>query len=50
MKDVQMEADLREIQIDRVGVSNVSYPIVVMSRQDKTQDTVASVSMSVEKL
>ena len=47
MKDVQMEADLREIQIDRVGVSNVSYPIVVMSRQDKTQDTVASVSMSV---
>ena len=47
MKDVQMEADLREIQIDRVGVSSVRYPIVVMSRQDKTQSTVASVSMSV---
>lgn len=47
MKDVQRERDLRNIAIDRVGVRNVSYPVVVMDPQNGTQTTVASVSMSV---
>ena len=47
MKDVQKERDLRNIPIDRVGVRRVSYPVVVMDQQSKTQPTVASVSMSV---
>jgi len=47
MKDVQNERDKRRITIDRVGVRNVSYPIVVMDRERGTQSTVALISMSV---
>ena len=47
LKDVQKEKDCRNVVIDRVGVRNVSYPIVVMDRNSGTQHTVASVSMSV---
>jgi GTP cyclohydrolase I len=47
MKDVQKERDSRQVTIDRVGVRNVSYPIVVMDRESGTQETVASISMSV---
>jgi GTP cyclohydrolase I len=47
MKDVQNERDERRVTIDRVGVCNLSYPIVVMDREKGTQDTVASISMSV---
>ena len=47
MRDVQQERDFRKVTIDRVGVRNVSYPIVVMDRESGTQETVASISMSV---
>ncbi len=47
MKDVQKEQDTRNIQIDRVGVKGVSYPVVLMDRDNKTQSTIADVSMSV---
>lgn len=47
MKDVQKEKDSRKVAIDRVGVRNVSYPIVVLDRKNGTQNTVASISMSV---
>lgn len=47
MKDVQKERDTRNVEIDRVGVRNVSYPIVVMDKDSGTQNTIASVSMSV---
>lgn len=47
MKDVQKERDLRNIQIDRVGVRGVSYPVVLMDRNNKTQNTIAKISMSV---
>ena len=47
MRDVQKERDSRQVTIDRVGVRSVSYPIVVMDRESGTQDTVASISMSV---
>ena len=47
MRDVQAELDPRNVPIDRVGVCGVSYPVTVMDRCDKTQATVASVSMSV---
>ena len=45
--DVQSRADDRGIPIDRVGVSNLRYPIVVLDRQDGRQETVAQLSMSV---
>ncbi len=47
MRDVQKEQDQRNIQIDRVGVKGVSYPIVLMDKDNKTQNTIANVSMSV---
>lgn len=47
MKDVQKEKDLRNIQIDRVGVRGVSYPIIALDHENRTQSTIASVSMSV---
>ena len=47
MKDVQNERDSRNVAIDRVGVRDVRYPIVVLDRDNGTQSTVALVSMSV---
>ena len=47
MRDVQKEIDSRNIQIDRVGVKGVSYPVILMDRDNKTQNTIANVSMSV---
>ncbi|MBQ7150962.1 MAG: GTP cyclohydrolase I FolE2 [Synergistaceae bacterium] len=47
MRDVQKEIDTRRIQIDRVGVRGVSYPVILMDRDNKIQNTVAKISMSV---
>ena len=47
MRDVQKESDLRNIQIDRVGVKGVSYPVILLDRDNKVQNTVAQISMSV---
>lgn len=47
MRDVQKEKDSRNIQIDRVGVKGVSCPIILMDKDNKTQNTIANVSMSV---
>ena len=47
MRDVQKEADQRKIQIDRVGVKGVSYPVILLDRDNKIQNTVAKISMSV---
>lgn len=47
MRDVQSERDSRRIPIDRVGVSDVSYPIVVLDQKENIQHTVAAVTMSV---
>jgi GTP cyclohydrolase I len=47
MKDVQNLPDDRRVPIDRVGVSNLRYPIVVLDRANRRQATVASLAMSV---
>ena len=47
MRDVQKERDSRNIQIDRVGVKGVSYPITALDHENRTQSTIAQVSMSV---
>ena len=39
--------DDRKIDIDKVGVREIEYPITVMDRERKTQQTVAKVSMYV---
>jgi GTP cyclohydrolase IB len=47
LEDVQNRHDPRGIPINKVGVSDLSYPIMVMDRAQKWQHTVAQVSLSV---
>ena len=47
MRDIQNQPDTRKIPIDRVGVKNLSYPITVLDRTNKTQHTVGSINMYV---
>ncbi len=47
MRDVQNMYDPRNIDIDKVGVKNVKYPIVVLDKAKGTQHTIADISMYV---
>ncbi len=47
MKDVQNMHDSRNIKIDKVGVKNVKYPIVVLDKRNGFQHTIAEISMYV---
>lgn len=47
MVDVQNMYDPRRIEIDKVGVKNVKYPIVVLDRANGFQHTVATIDMYV---
>jgi GTP cyclohydrolase I len=47
MRDVQSELDKRNISIDRVGLSGISYPITVLDKERGTQETIANVIMAV---
>jgi GTP cyclohydrolase IB len=48
MKDVQNQRDTRNIPIDKVGIKNLRYPIIVRDRRDGRQHTVASINMYVD--
>lgn len=47
LPDVQMTRDLRGLPINKVGVCDLSFPIVVLDRERQRQSTVATISMSV---
>jgi GTP cyclohydrolase IB len=47
LEDVQNRPDGRGIAIDKVGVSDLRYPVLVMDRDQEWQHTVARVSLSV---
>ncbi len=47
LKDVQSERDFRNIPIDKAGVRDVVYPIVVLDKENGTQETVGRFVMSV---
>lgn len=47
MEDVQGRGDSRGIPINQAGVSDLSYPIVVLDRARERQQTIAKISMSV---
>lgn len=47
MVDIQNEYDRRKIPIDQVGVSDLRYPIIVLDQKSEKQQTIASISMSV---
>jgi GTP cyclohydrolase I len=47
LKDIQNMKDERNIDIDKVGVKNIKYPIVVLDKIKKHQHTVATINMYV---
>lgn len=47
MKDIQSSFDSRRIDIRKVGVKTITYPIMVLDKANRTQSTVARVNMYV---
>lgn len=47
MEDVQGRQDRRGIPLNQAGVSDLSYPIVVLDRSNERQRTIARIAMSV---
>lgn len=47
MIDVQNQFDHRNINVDKVGVKDIRYPVTVMDRNNGHQHTVASINMYV---
>jgi GTP cyclohydrolase I len=48
LSDVQKSRDTRKVAIGKVGVKDISYPIVVMDKNRTVQHTVARVNMYVD--
>ena len=48
LKDTQNERDNRNIAIDRVGVRGLRYPVEVRDKANRSQSTVAQVSLAVD--
>jgi GTP cyclohydrolase IB len=47
MKDIQSQLDHRRVDIKKVGVKTICYPIAVLDKANKRQHTVATVNMYV---
>jgi GTP cyclohydrolase I len=47
MIDIQNQKDDRNIDIDKVGIKDIRYPITVLDKEIKTQQTVAMINMYV---
>ena len=47
MKDIQSSRDNRNLDINKVGVKGVTYPITLKDRHKGSQNTVAKINMSV---
>ena len=48
LQDVQSQEDDRRLSIDKVGVKDIRYPIIVRDRERGQQHTIASVNMYVK--
>ena len=48
MVDVQNQRDYRNIEVNKVGVKNIKYPIVVLDKKNRIQHTVAAINMYVD--
>ena len=46
--DIQSQADDRHVNIEKVGVNSLRYPIVVEDRDNKVQSTVADLNIYVD--
>jgi GTP cyclohydrolase I len=47
MIDIQNRRDNRRVEINKVGVKNIQYPITVLNKRNKVQHTVGKVNMYV---
>ena len=47
MKDIQNQKDFRNLPINKVGVKDVKYPITVLNKLNKSQNTIGSINMYV---
>lgn len=47
MRDIQNEKDTREIPLEKVGVRGVKYPVSVLDKKNKIQNTTAVVNLFV---
>ena len=47
MIDIQNQTDHRRVEINKVGVKNIEYPITVLDKRNKIQHTVGRVNMYV---
>ena len=47
MKDIQNQNDNRKIPLQKVGVKGLEYPIVVLDKKNKTQNTTCSADLFV---
>lgn len=47
MKDIQNSFDTRNINIDKVGIKDIKYPIILMDKNKGYQHTIASIDMFV---
>ncbi len=47
MRDIQNEEDTREVPLQKVGVKNVKYPVQVLDKNKKIQNTTATVNLFV---
>jgi GTP cyclohydrolase I len=45
MNDVQSRIDERKIDIEKVGVKNLRYPVTVLDKKNRVQHTVATINM-----
>jgi len=48
MMDVQNQPDDRNIPINKVGIKNLRYPVTVLDRKNRFQQTVANINMYVD--
>jgi len=48
LRDVQNSIDIRRIPVQKVGIKNLRYPILVLDRRNTSQNTVATINMFVD--
>ncbi|MDD4871469.1 MAG: GTP cyclohydrolase FolE2 [Kiritimatiellae bacterium] len=48
LKDIQNSIDVRRTPVQKVGIRNLRYPILVLDRRNASQDTVATINMFVD--
>ncbi len=48
LKDIQNSRDMRKVPVQKVGIRNLRYPILVLDRRNASQNTVATIDMFVD--